>query len=221
MKYYTQNLWDSFADCYTFQVLTDMYRLHLNLWSPMIIRLVLEIFSAIVSHSEQLNSVPTLRKKIQKACSILEISEPPMVHFENESYQNYLNFIHDLLIDNPSISKEMNLESLLVSVCENILRIYLKCTELQHARSRPLQKQGTQWILPLGSARKEELAARTSLLIAALKELSSLERGSFLRYVPTIFPLLVDLVRSEHSSGEIPHVLSSLFESCIGPIIIQ
>ena len=77
------------------------------------------------------------------------------------------------------------------------------------------------WILPLGPARKDELAARTSLVASALRVLSGFERDLFKRYAPQLFPLLVELIRSEHSSGEVQIVLSSIFQSCIGPIIMQ
>lgn len=193
---------------------------HMQYVSAANVRILLDMFSSVASHSHQLNSDIILLKKLEKACSILELSDPPMVHFENESYQNYLNFLHDLLVDNPSVSKEMNIELQLVKVCEEILQIYLNCTGSQSTHQKPVNKQAVHWILPLGSAKKEELAARTTLLVSALHVLSDLERDSFRRCVPQFFPLLVDLVKSEHSSGEVQHILSNIFKSCIGPIIM-
>ncbi|OAY54721.1 brefeldin A-inhibited guanine nucleotide-exchange protein 1 isoform X1 [Manihot esculenta] len=202
------------------QVVTDMCKGHMQYVSAANVRILLDMFSSVASHSHQLNSDIILLKKLEKACSILELSDPPMVHFENESYQNYLNFLHDLLVDNPSVSKEMNIELQLVKVCEEILQIYLNCTGSQSTHQKPVNKQAVHWILPLGSAKKEELAARTTLLVSALHVLSDLERDSFRRCVPQFFPLLVDLVKSEHSSGEVQHILSNIFKSCIGPIIM-
>ncbi|XVF01662.1 hypothetical protein REPUB_Repub04eG0107500 [Reevesia pubescens] len=203
------------------QVITDIYKAHLQFLSAANINIVVEIFSSIASHAQELNSDTTLQKKIQEACSILELSDPPMVHFENEAYQNYLNFLQDLVKNNPSVSEEMKPESLLVAVCEKILQIYLNCTDYNYVKQKPVEKPVTHWILPLGSAKKEELAARTPLLVSALKALSDLERDSFRKYIANFFHLLVDLVRSEHSSGEVQSVLSNIFESCIGPIIMQ
>ncbi|XWS68375.1 hypothetical protein CRYUN_Cryun04dG0084600 [Craigia yunnanensis] len=203
------------------QVITDMYKTHLQFLSAANINIIVEIFSSIASHAQQLNSETTLQKKIQNACSILELSDPPMVHFENEAYQNYLNFLQDLVKNNPSVSEEMNLESLLVAVCEKILQIYLNCTDYQFVLQKSVEKPVTHWILPLGSAKREELAARTPILVSSLKALSGLERDSFRKYIANFFHLLVDLVRSEHSSGEVQLVLSNLFQSCIGPIIMQ
>ncbi|KAA3463053.1 brefeldin A-inhibited guanine nucleotide-exchange protein 1 [Gossypium australe] len=206
------------------EVVTDMYRTHLQFLSAANINIIVEIFSSISSHALQLNSETTMQKKIQIACSILELSEPPMLHFEKEAYQNYLDFLQYLVKKNLSISKEMNLELLLVAVCEKIMQIYLNCTTVNH---NVQQKSGDKvvvvahWTLPLSSAMKEELAARTPLLLSALRALSGLERDSFRKYISNVFLLLVDLVRSEHSSGEVQRVLSNIFQSCIGTIIMQ
>lgn len=201
-----------------------MYRSHLQFLSAANIYIIVEIFSSISSHALQLNSETTMQKKIQIACSILEISEPLTRHFEKEAYQNYLDFLQYLVKKNLSISKEMNLELLLVAVCEKILQIYLNCTAVNH---NVQQKSGdksvvvTHWTLPLSSAKKEELGARTPLLVSALRALSGLERDSFRKYISNVFHLLVDLVQSEHSSGEVQWVLSNIFKSCIGTIIMQ
>ncbi|KAF8409876.1 hypothetical protein HHK36_002394 [Tetracentron sinense] len=203
------------------QVITELYKTHQQSLSAANIMILLEIFSSVASHAHELNSETILQDKLQKVCSILEISDPPMVHFENESYQSYLNFLQILLMDNPSMSKEMNVESQLVAVCEKILQIYLDCAGYQSMQQKPVNQPVLHWMLPLGSAKKEELAARTSLVVLALRVLSGLERVSFRRHVSHFFPLLVDLVRSEHSSGEVQHVLSNMFLSCLGPIIME
>lgn len=205
---------------FPFQVVTDLHTMHLQSLSAANTLILLELFSSIASHAHQLNSETILQKKLQKVCAILELSSPPMVHFENESYQGYLNFLQNLLMDSPFLCKEINIEAQLVAVCEKILQIYLSCTRTHSTQQKPVS-QPVQWILPLGSAKKEELAARTSLVVTALQVLSGLERDSFRRYVSQFFPLLVDLVKSEHSSGEVQGVLSNMFQSCIGPIIMQ
>ncbi|KAH1098736.1 hypothetical protein J1N35_015657 [Gossypium stocksii] len=115
----------------------------------------------------------------------------------------------------------MNLRSL-VAVCEKILLIYLSCTDYNYARQQKLvEVPVTHWILPLGIAKKEKMAARTPLLVSALKALSCLEKDSCRKYIADIFHLLVDLVRSDHSSNEVQHALSNIFQACIGPIIMQ
>lgn len=203
------------------QVITDLYKIHQESLSAMNIKVLTEIFSSIASHAHQLTSEKILQIKLQKVCSILELSDPPMVHFENESYQNYLNFLQNLLSDHPSLSAEMNIEPELVSVCKQILEIYLNCGDSLSVQLEPVNQPVVLWKLPFGSARKEELAARASLVVSALCALKDMERSSFRRYISQFFPLLVDLVRSEHSSGEVQRILSNMFESCIGPIVME
>lgn len=203
------------------QVVTDLCKTHLESLSADNIVILREIFSFISSHAHELNSERILQRKLPILCSILELSEPPLVHFENESFQNYLDFLKRLLADNPSVSEEMNIEAELVAICKQILQIYLDCTGSQSAQVNSSDRPMLHCIISLGSAKKEELVARTSLLVSALWGLSGLERDSFRRYVSQFFPLLVDLVQSEHSSGEVQRVLSNMFQSCIGPIIIM
>ncbi|KAG8637358.1 hypothetical protein MANES_15G114000v8 [Manihot esculenta] len=204
------------------QVVTDLSKAHLQFLSAANIEIILDIFSSTATHSRQLNSEIILLKKLDKACSILELSYPPMVRFENESYQSYLNFLHDLLVDNSSISKELDVDLKIVEVCEKIMHVYLNCNGSQsaHQEQEPVNKLVVHWILPLGSTEKEASAARTTLLVSALHLLSNLNGESYRRYVSRFFPLLVDLVQSEHSSRDVHQVLSNIFQSCIGQVLM-
>ncbi|XP_011000850.1 PREDICTED: brefeldin A-inhibited guanine nucleotide-exchange protein 1-like [Populus euphratica] len=199
------------------QVASDLYKANRQFLSAANVRILVDIFTSIASHAHQLNSETNLLKKLQKGCSIAGISDPPMVHFENESYENYLDFLQDLLKDNPSMSEALSIEEQLAAVCEEILQIYLNCTGSEAVQQN---KTVMHWNLHLGSAKKEEVAARTSLLLSALRVLNGLERDSFRGHARQFFPLLVDLVRCEHNSGEVQRILSNIFLSCIGPIIM-
>ena len=201
----------------SFQVASGLYKANWQFLSAANVRILVDIFTSIASHAHQLTSEKSLLRKLLKGCSIAGISDPPMVHFENETYENYLDFLQDLLKDNPSMSEALNIEEQLAGVCEKIFQIYLNCTG-----SEAVQQNNTaiHWNLPLGSAKKEELAARTSLLLSALRVLNDLERDSFRSHARQFFPLLVDLVRCEHNSGEVQGILSNIFQSCIGPIIM-
>lgn len=72
---------------------------------------------------------------------------------------------------------------------------------------------------PLSTTKKEALAARTPLVLQVMKLLGDLERDSFRRILPCFFPLLADLIRCEHSSGEVQHALYNIFQSAILPMI--
>ncbi|XP_047319822.1 brefeldin A-inhibited guanine nucleotide-exchange protein 1-like [Impatiens glandulifera] len=205
------------------QVITDLCAKYHQSLLPNNTIVVLEIYSLIASHAHNLNSESRLQIKLQRACTSLEISEPPVVHFENESYQSYLNFLNDILSNNPSLSQEMNLEPRFFSVCETILKIYLNCSSESQTTANNKKKTPptVHWTLPLSSVKREELAARTPLIVSTLQALRNSERGLFRRHATQIFPILVDLIRSEHSSGEVQGALKSLFQSCIGPILMK
>uniref|UniRef100_A0A1J3DBS8 Brefeldin A-inhibited guanine nucleotide-exchange protein 1 n=1 Tax=Noccaea caerulescens TaxID=107243 RepID=A0A1J3DBS8_NOCCA len=198
------------------QVVTDLYRIHQQSLLASHVTLILEILSSISSHAHQLNSDLVLQKKVRRACSILELSEPPMLHFENDTHQNYLDILQDLLTYNPGVSLELKIEPQLITLCVKILKLYLKCTLFEGAELEET-RQPKIWILPMGAASKEEAAARSPLVVAVLKALRGLKRDSFKRYAPNFFPLLVELVRSEHSSSQVPQVLSTVFHTCMGP----
>ncbi|KAL0739682.1 hypothetical protein Bca4012_015892 [Brassica carinata] len=200
------------------QVVTDLYRAHQQSLLASHVTVILEILSSITSHAHQLNSDLILQKKVRRACSILELSEPPMLHFENDTHQNYLDVLQDLLTYNPGVSVELSIESQLITVCVKILKMYLKCTLFEGAELEET-RQPKNWILPMGGAAKEEAAARSPLVVAVLKALRSLKRDSFKRNAPTFFQLLVELVRSEHSSSQVPQVLSTVFHTCMGPMM--
>ncbi|KAL0386805.1 UNVERIFIED_CONTAM: Brefeldin A-inhibited guanine nucleotide-exchange protein 1 [Sesamum radiatum] len=199
-------------------VATDLYKMHQQSLPVNIVTVLLEIYSLTASHSNKLNSQTTLLHKLEKICSSLEISDPPLVHFENESYRNYINF-HGFTVNSPTMSEEKNVEAELVSVCEKVLRIYLECTWT--ASQKAIHKSRIHCYLPLGSAKKEELAARAPLVLTVMQTLGSLGRDIFRRRVLQLFPLFVDLVRSEHSSPEVQRVLSNIFQSCIGPLVMK
>ncbi|KAI4367330.1 hypothetical protein MLD38_023080 [Melastoma candidum] len=205
------------------QVVTDLYSSHPKSLCDGNVSTILKIFASVTSHARKLGSKSVLLKKIQKASSVLDLSEPPVVHFENESYQSLLNFLHYLLNNRPDSCDEFTVESHLVSVCVEVLQTYLNCAR---DTPGPQTKSGSRpvvarWILPISSAKKEELSARTSLLVSSLRTLTSLDRESFRRYVTQFFPLLVELVRSEHSSREVQLVLTQMFRSYLGPIVLE
>lgn len=104
-------------------------------------------------------------------------------------------------------------------VSEKILRKYLKCAGRERSNDSSGRDPALRWKLPLGTAKKEELSARTSLVLHVMQLLGGLERDCFRRNLPLFFPLLTNLIRCEHSSGEVQLALYDIFQSSIGPII--
>ncbi|CAD6338994.1 unnamed protein product [Miscanthus lutarioriparius] len=202
------------------QNIIKLYEEHSKYLHAEHISILLEMMSAIIAtHSSEVSSESSLQMKFHKACSLLEVSEPAIVHFENESYQSYLKLLQALQHDYPSLSEEMNIESQVLDTCEQILRTYLKCTGHKPYDETSQRNPSLHCAVPLSAAKKEELAARTPLVLQVMKLLGNLERDSFSRILPCFFPLLVDLIRCEHSSGEVQHALYNIFQSAILPMI--
>ncbi|KHN46856.1 Brefeldin A-inhibited guanine nucleotide-exchange protein 2 [Glycine soja] len=203
------------------QVATDLYKKHQQSLCAASIKVLIELYSSIALHARAMNRESILLRKLQKTCSILEISGPPMVHFENESFQNHLNFLQNIRLHDNFMHDEIELDQELVAVCETVLDIYLNCAGSISTFHKSDTMPAPHRKLPLSSAKKEEIAARTSLVISALQGLAGLKKDSFRRYIPGFFHLLVDLVRSEHTSGEVQHALSNMFRSSVGQIIMD
>ncbi|CAD6336232.1 unnamed protein product [Miscanthus lutarioriparius] len=201
------------------QNIIKLYEEHRKYLHAEHISILLEMMSAIATHSSEVSSESSLQMKFHKACSLLEVSEPAIVHFENESYQSYIKLLQALQHDYPSLSEEMNIESQVLDTCEQILRTYLKCTGHKPYDETSQRNPSLHYAVPLSAAKKEELAARTPLVLQVMKLLGDLERDSFSRILPCFFPFLVDLIRCEHSSGEVQHALYNIFQSAILPMI--
>uniref|UniRef100_A0A0E0C926 SEC7 domain-containing protein n=1 Tax=Oryza meridionalis TaxID=40149 RepID=A0A0E0C926_9ORYZ len=201
------------------QGIIKLYEEHRKYLSSDHINILLEMISAIATHASEVSSESSLLLKFHKACSLLEVSEPAIVHFENESYQTYLKLLQALFRDYPSMSEEMDIESQILRVCEKILRIYLQCAQREPSNEALHRNTSIHCVVPLGAAKKEELAARTSLVLLVMQLLGNLEEDSFRRVLPWFFPLLVDLIRCEHSSGEVQHALYKIFQSSVGPML--
>ncbi|CAO2044903.1 unnamed protein product [Urochloa humidicola] len=200
------------------QGIIRLYEVHRSCLYAEHMGIVLEMLSAIASHASKVNSESNLQKKLHKACFLLEVSEPAVIHFESESYQSYLKLLQAILHDNPSLSENMNVESQIMVVCKKILRMYLTCAGHEPSNDASGRDPALHRV-PLGTAKKEELEARTSLVLHVMRLLGGLEKNCFRRNLPMFFPLLANLIRCEHSSGEVQVALYDIFQSSVGPII--
>lgn len=199
------------------QVVSDLYLSHPRSLSQQNITVLFSLFTSIASHSSHLNSDKLLQTKLHRACFKLHHPKPPLIHFQNESYHSFLNFLKTIITNSPLLSLQMNIESKLASVCVEIMQMYLNCASLP--RDEPAPR--VHWILPSEASVKEDLAARTTLIVAVLRVLSGLKKETFRAHVSMFFPMLVAMVRTEHSSREVQLVLSNVFQSCIGQIVME
>jgi brefeldin A-inhibited guanine nucleotide-exchange protein len=74
--------------------------------------------------------------------------------------------------------------------------------------ARPAQlSSGTQplghWLIPVGSLKRRELAARPPLVVSTLQAIGGLGDSSFEKNLGQFSPLLAGLISCEHGSGEV------------------
>ncbi|XP_022862579.1 brefeldin A-inhibited guanine nucleotide-exchange protein 2-like [Olea europaea var. sylvestris] len=173
----------------------------------------------VALHAHKINSDAALRSKLQELGSITQMQDPPLLRLEKESYQICLTFLQNLVVNRPLGSKESEVESYLVNLCQEILQSYIENAYSKQMSDSFLDKQ-LHWRIPLGSGRQRELAARAPLIVATLEAMCSLEDSSFVKNLPSFFPLLSRLISCEHGSNEVQIALSDMLSSSVGPVLL-
>lgn len=173
-------------------------------------------------HARSVNSNLGMRARLQKLQMIAQLPDPPLLRLESESYQAYLTFLQHLYLDKPDVAADVQVESRLVGLFLEVLEVYLKSAAAIPESINQSQEHKTSWVIPLGSSRRRELAARAPLVVEALQTISRCgEPASFRKYIRRFFPLLVSLISCEHGSGEVQVALSDMFSSWIGPVLLH
>ncbi|KAL2460779.1 Brefeldin A-inhibited guanine nucleotide-exchange protein 2 [Abeliophyllum distichum] len=195
----------------------NMYRAQLLVENTVIL---FDAVHAVALHAHKINSDAALRSKLQELGSITQMQDPPLLRLENESYQICLTFLQNLVVDRPLGNKESEVESYLVNLCQEVLQSYVETARLRQMSDSILDKQ-LHWMIPLGSGRRRELAARAPLIVATLQAMCSLEDSSFVKNLPGFFPLLSSLISCEHGSNEVQLALSDMLSSSVGPVLLR
>ncbi|CAA0842657.1 Brefeldin A-inhibited guanine nucleotide-exchange protein 2 [Striga hermonthica] len=193
----------------------SMYRPQLSVQNTLIL---FEGVHDVASHAHKTNSNTTLRLKLQELGPMTQMQDPPVLRLENESYQICLTFLQNLILDQPPSQDESQVESYLVDLCLEVLQFYIEVassTDSSDGRAR------AHWNIPLGSARRRELASRAPLVISTLQAISSLGDTWFERSLPGFFPLLASLISCEHGSAEVQLALSDMLSSTVGPVLLR
>lgn len=193
-----------------------MYRLQLSIKNTIIL---FEGMHAVAFHAHKINTDTTLRAKLQELASMTQMQDPPLLRLENESYQVCLTLLQNLAEDRGSDYGEAGVEAYLVKLCQEVLQFYIEI-----ARSGPKAESSVtgqvQWLIPLGSGRRRELAARAPLVVSTLQAVRCLQDPSFERNLPSFFPLLSSLISCEHGSNEVQLALSDMLRSSVGPVLL-
>ena len=175
----------------------------------------------IAIHAHNVNGDLEMRSKLQKLQVIAQIPDPPLLRLESESYQAYLTFLQHLCSDKPDLVTDTQVERRLVELFQEVLELYLDTATAISESTNQNQSHEVSWVIPLGSSKRRELAARSPLVVATLQAISRHREPSFEKYLRQFFPLLVSLISCEHGSGEVQVALSDMFSSWIGPALLR
>lgn len=187
---------------------------------------VVVLFDAVHTvafHAHKINSDAILRSKLQELGSMTQMQDPPLLRLENESYQSCLTILKNLAVDRPLSFEESEMEAYFqyfVNLCQEVLQFYIEV-----ACSGKLSESSVgariHWLIPLGSGKRRELAARAPLVVSTLQAICSLGEASFKKSLSCFFPLLTSLISCEHGSNEVQLALSAMFSSSVGPLLLR
>ncbi|CAL0306154.1 unnamed protein product [Lupinus luteus] len=195
----------------------NMYRSHISA------KTMLVLFHAlhdVALHAHKINSDTILRSNLQEFGSMTQMQDPPLLRLENETYQICLTFLQNLVVDRPPSYEDTEVESHLIQLCQEILEFYIEVAGLGQI-SESSHDQQPHWLIPLGSGKRRELAARSALVVATLQAICTLGEISFEKNLSHFFPLLSSLVSCEHGSNEVQIALSDMLSLSVGPVLLQ
>ena len=195
----------------------NMYRTHLSAKNTLVL---FDAMHDVASHAHRINNNTLLRSKLQEFGTMTQMQDPPLLRLENESYQFCLTFLQNLILDRPSRYEEAEVESHLVDLCLEVLLFYIE-TARSGQTSETSPNGQTQWLIPSGSGKQRELAARAPIIVATLQAICNLGDTLFEKNLAQFFPLLSSLISCEHGSNEVQVALSDMLNSSVGPVLLR
>lgn len=205
--------------------MSELYSMHGAQLSPAHTLALLDVLYLLAAHAHKVNSDAKVRARLQQLRALTQMADPPLLRLESEAFHAYLTMLQRLPADKPELAKAggpLHVEARLVDLCGEVLTMYINTARVAESSEVEPGKSRTQlWVVPLGAARRRELAARSPLVVAALQAIASLKAPSFEQHLAgKFFPLLTQLVGCEHSSGDVQTALSTLFTQRIGPLLL-
>lgn len=201
------------------QAVMEIYTTFRTHFSAKHICILIEALHAVASNAHKINSDTELCSKLEDFKSITQMHNPPLLRLETETYQMCLTLLQNLIIDRPPCHEEAQAETLLISLCKEVLQFYIQNAG-RHFQTLP-DGGKPQWLVPLGSRKRRESSARAPLIVSTLDSISVLDETSFERNLPGLFPLLSSLISCEHGSKEVQRALGELLSSSVGPVLMR
>ncbi|KAJ9563263.1 LOW QUALITY PROTEIN: hypothetical protein OSB04_008423 [Centaurea solstitialis] len=194
----------------------NMYRPQLSTKNTLVL---FDAVRRVASHAHKINADNMLRSKLQELGPMTQLQDPPLLRLEIESYQTCLMFVQNLAVDRPPFYEESKVETQLIDLCQEVLTFYVEIA--RPARMTGLSSNRAHWLIPLGSGKKRELAARAPVIVATLQAICSLGDLSFEKNLSIFFPLVSSLISCEHGSSEVQVALSEMLGSSVGPVLLR
>ncbi|KAE9603229.1 putative Sec7 domain, mon2, dimerization and cyclophilin-binding domain-containing protein [Lupinus albus] len=195
----------------------NMYRSHLSAKTMLVL---FDALHDVALHAHKINNNTILRSNLQEFGSMTQMQDPPLLRLENETYQTCLTFLQNLVVDRPPSYEDDEVESHLIQLCQEILEFYIEVAGLDQI-SESCHDRQPHWLIPLGSGKRRELAARSTLVVATLQAICTLGEISFEKNLSHFFPLLSSLVSCEHGSNEVQIALSDMLSLSVGPVLLH
>ncbi|XP_065039957.1 brefeldin A-inhibited guanine nucleotide-exchange protein 2-like isoform X1 [Musa acuminata AAA Group] len=195
----------------------NMYRAQISAKNEL---LLFEALHAVACHAHKVNSDADLRSKLQELGSLTQMQDPPLLRLENESYHLCLVLLQNSVVDRP-LNGDVEVEAHLVQLCREVLEVYLKAAKGQPVVASTGTQPRTHWLIPVGSGKRRELAARAPVVVSALHAISGLGDTPFRKNLALFFPLLSCLISCEHGSTEVQVALSDMLNTWVGPILLR
>ncbi|RDX96898.1 Brefeldin A-inhibited guanine nucleotide-exchange protein 2, partial [Mucuna pruriens] len=202
------------------QAVMEIYNMYRSNLSTKVMLVLYDALHDVALHAHQINSNTILRSKLQEFGSMTQMQDPPLLRLENESYQICLTFLQNLILDKPPDYEVNEVDSHLIQLCQEVLEFYIEVASFGQ-KSESSHGRQPHWLIPLGSGKRRELAARSPLVVATLHAICSLGDISFEKNLSHFFPLISSLVRCEHGSKEVQIALSDMLSLSVGPVLLQ
>ncbi|TKY65599.1 Brefeldin A-inhibited guanine nucleotide-exchange protein 2 [Spatholobus suberectus] len=206
------------------QAVMEIYNVYRSQLSAKTILVLFEALHDVALHAHKINSNIILRSKLQEFGSMTQMQDPPLLRLENESYQICLTFLQNLVVDRPpsyeEVEVEVEVETRLVWLCQEVLEFYVEVAGSGRVSESSRGRQ-QHWLIPLGSGKRRELAARAPLVVAILQAIYNLGEISIEKNLAHFFPLLCSLISCEHGSTEVQVALSDMLSLSVGPLLLR
>ncbi|URE01714.1 Guanine nucleotide-exchange protein [Musa troglodytarum] len=161
----------------------NMYRAQISAKNKL---LLFEALHAVACHAHKVNSDADLRSKLQELGSLTQMQDPPLLRLENESYHLCLVLLQNSVMDRP-LNGDVEVEAHLVQLCREVLEVYLKAAKGQPVVASTGTQPRTHWLIPVGSGKRRELAARAPVVVSTLHAISGLGDTLFRKNLALFF----------------------------------